>query len=76
MAVQESDRSLPESLAARVAAHRAELARRRLEQPDPLEQLRAFVRDRFDADSLLETYREYRDNELWWPEADDAEDVR
>lgn len=76
MTVSANEQTLTPQLAARIEAHRAFLAKRRQEQPDPLEALDDFIRKTFDRDSLLATYEEYRAGSRSDVEVDDPIDGR
>ncbi len=63
-------------LAARIEEHRAYLAQRRQEQPDPWEALQAFAEETFGRDALAATYEEYRQSGGFRREVDDQTDGR
>src|SRR5687768_10213421 len=50
----------------RIEEYREEIARWREQHGDPAEALGAFLRDRFGAEALLESYWEYKPNKTSW----------
>lgn len=54
-----------------IEENRAEVARFRAEHGDPAEALRAFIRETFDREAVIEAYEEYLNEGHGTPEPDD-----
>lgn len=72
----DANERLTSDLAARIEEHRAYLARRRHEQPDPWEALQTYVEETFGRDALAATYLEYRQSSGFRRDLDDSVDGR